>query len=66
MTMGRKLRQLADVRHVLENPRRREVSWSSGRPMVLGYTPEDAYIVVVYEQIDEQTVYPVTAYELEE
>jgi len=55
-----------DVRWVLENPLRREESWSSGRPMVYGYTPDDVYVVVIYEQVDEQTVYPVTAYEIEE
>jgi len=55
-----------DVRCVLENPLRREESWSSRRPMVYGYTPDDLYVVVVYEQVDEQTVYPVTAYEIEE
>lgn len=54
-----------DVRWVLENPARHEVSRSSGRPLAFGYTPDDIYIVVVYDQIDEQTVYPVTAYEIE-
>ncbi len=34
--------------------------------MVYGYTPDDLYVVVIYEQVDEQTVYPVTAYEIEE
>lgn len=55
-----------DVRWVLENPVRHHVSRSSGRPLVFGCTPDDVYIVVVYEQVDEQTVYPVTAYEVEE
>ncbi|MEX2559516.1 MAG: hypothetical protein WD403_06355 [Pirellulales bacterium] len=55
-----------DVRRVLENPVRRDVSRSSGRPLVFGYTSDHVPIVVVYEQIDEDTVYPVTAYEVEE
>jgi hypothetical protein len=55
-----------DVRWVLENPVRHDVSRSSGRPLVEGYTPDDVFIVVVYEKVDEQTVYPVTAYEIEE
>lgn len=55
-----------DVRWVLENPVRRDVSQSSGRPMVYGYTPADVYILVVYEKVDAQTVYPVTAYEVED
>jgi hypothetical protein len=54
-----------DVRWVLEHPVRHDVSRASGRPLVFGYTPDDVYIVVVYDQIDEQTVYPVTAYEIE-
>ena len=55
-----------DVRWVLEHPMVHEVSRSSGRPLVKGYTPDDVYIVVVYDEVDEQTVYPVTAYEIAE
>lgn len=54
-----------DVRWVLEHPMRREVSESSGRPLAFGYTQDDVPIVVAYDQIDEHTVYPVTAYETE-
>ena len=54
-----------DVRCALENPIREDVSRSSGRPLVYGYTPDDILIVVLFERIDEQTVYPVTAYEIE-
>ena len=55
-----------DVRWVLEHPVRREPSRSTGRPMVFGYTQDDVYIVVIYEQIDKHTVYPVTAYEVDQ
>ena len=55
-----------DVRWVLEHPSKRAVSLSSGRPLAYGFTPDDVYIVVVYEEVDQQTVYPVTAYEVEE
>jgi hypothetical protein len=55
-----------DIRWVLENPVAHGLSRSSGRPLVKGFTPDDVFIVVVYEQIDPQTVYPVTAYEIEE
>jgi hypothetical protein len=54
-----------DVRWVLEHPTRRDTSNSSGRPVVFGYTEDDVYIIVVYEEIDDHTVYPVTAYEPE-
>ena len=33
---------------------------------MFGYTPDGSYIVVVFEQIDEDTTYPVTAYEVPE
>lgn len=54
-----------DVEHVLENPTTRGFSNSSGLPCVFGYTPEGLFIIVVYEAIDADTVYPVTAYEVE-
>jgi len=55
-----------DVRWVFENPVGHDTSRSSGRPLVFGYTQDDVFIVVVYEQVDGHTVYPVTAYEIEE
>jgi hypothetical protein len=55
-----------DVEEVLLNPVDRDVSHSSGLPIVFGFTPDGRYILVVYEQIDEVTVYPVTAYEIED
>jgi hypothetical protein len=53
-----------DVEHVLNNYESTGVSRSSGLPCVFGYTPSDVYIIVIYEDIDEDTVYPVTAYEV--
>jgi len=55
-----------DVEHVLANPVRNGVSRSPGFPCVFGYTPEGIFINVIYEQIDSETVYPITAYEIEE
>ncbi len=55
-----------DVEWVLENYESAGVSRSSQRPCVFGYTPEDVYIVVIFDEIDEETVYPVTAYEIAE
>lgn len=55
-----------DVEEVLFNPVDRDVSRSSGLPIVFGFTPDGRYILVVYEQIDDVTVYPVTAYVVEE
>jgi uncharacterized DUF497 family protein len=55
-----------DVDHVLENYVSTGTSRSSGRPCVFGYTPDGRYIVVVYEEVDDDTVLPVTAYEVPE
>jgi len=42
------------------------VSRSTGRLMVFGHSPSGEYLAVVYEELDEDTVYPVTAYIIEE
>lgn len=55
-----------DIEEVLFHPLDRDVSRSSGLPVVFGFTPDGRYILVVYEQMDERTIYPVTAYEVEE
>jgi uncharacterized DUF497 family protein len=55
-----------DVECVLANPKSESVSRSSGQPCVFGYTPDGTYIIVVFEQIDKETINPVTAYEVPE
>jgi len=55
-----------DVEYVMCHPSKRGTSRSSGRPLVYGYTEWGAYIAVVYEEVDVDVVYPVTAFELEE
>ena len=57
---------IEDVESVLASPERQGTSRSSGQPCVLGYAPDGTYIIVVYEQIDDETIYPVTAYEVPE
>ena len=57
---------ISDVEYVVMNPERYRTSRSSGRPIVFGHTEAGDYICVVYEEIDRDTVYPVTAYLLEE
>jgi uncharacterized DUF497 family protein len=54
-----------DVEHVLAHPVKEGFSRSSGLPCVFGYTPDDVYIIVVFEEIDDDTIYPVTAYEVD-
>lgn len=55
-----------DVEEVLANPDSRDVSRSSDLPCVFGYTTDGRYIIVVFELIDEDTIYPLTAYEVPE
>jgi hypothetical protein len=52
----------AEVREVLLAPASRGVSQSSGAPTVFGWTSTGRYIMVVYEQVEADVVYPVTAY----
>jgi hypothetical protein len=55
-----------EVEYVLENYESAGISRSSGSPCVFGRTPDGRFIVVVYEEADDDTVIPVTAYEVPE
>lgn len=55
-----------DVDYVLENFHSSSSSRTSGRPCVFGYAPDGRHIVVIYEEVDQDTVIPVTAYEVPE
>jgi uncharacterized DUF497 family protein len=55
-----------EVERVLRNPTEHSTSRSSGCPMVFGYTPSGEYIAVVYEELDEDTVYPLTAFPIKD
>ena len=55
-----------DVEDVLTNPTSEGTSATTGRPCVWGYTLEGVYIIVVYEEIDQDAVRVVTAYEVPE
>jgi uncharacterized DUF497 family protein len=54
-----------EFEEVVSDPDETDVSRSTGRPMALGETSSGKYIACIYEMLDETTVYPVTAYELE-
>ncbi len=54
-----------EVEEVLDDPHGADRSRSSGRPIVFGETSTGRWIAVVYEEIDRDTVYPVTAYEID-
>ena len=48
------------------DPEETGTSRSSDRPIAFGYAPDGRYICVVYEQIDEHTLFPVTAFVIED
>jgi uncharacterized DUF497 family protein len=53
-----------EVEEVFQSATDADVSRSSGRPVVFGDTRAGRHLMVVYEEIDADTVYPVTAYEV--
>jgi uncharacterized DUF497 family protein len=57
---------IEDVEEVLTNPTSEGRIASTGRPCVWGYTLEGLYILVVYDQLDEDTIRVRTAYEVAE
>jgi len=55
-----------EIEYVLRTPIDAGTSRSSGRPFVIGYTPDARRIMVVYEHVDRITVYPITAFLVED
>ncbi|MGA2618550.1 MAG: hypothetical protein ABSF26_13135 [Thermoguttaceae bacterium] len=55
-----------DVEYVLENPTKEGISSRTGRLCCFGYTPGGDFIIAVYEQVNAETIYPLTAYEVPE
>ena len=53
-----------EVEEVLQHASDADVSRSSGRPVVFGDTNAGRHLMVVYETVDRDTVYPITAYEV--
>ena len=55
-----------EVEEVVASPSsRRGVSRSSGRPAIFGDTRAGRHLIVIYDLIDEDTIYPVTAYDVD-
>ena len=57
---------LEEVEHVLRNPEKLQGEPQQRAPLLFGHTPAGEYIAVVYEELDEDTVYPVTAFPIED
>ncbi len=53
-----------EIEDVFRNPSDADSSRSSTRPVLFGDTRAGRHVMVVYERIDADTVYPVTAYEV--
>lgn len=55
-----------EVEEVVRNPSSRSgVSRTSGRPAIFGDTGAGRHLIAVYEEIDDDTIYPVTAYDVD-
>jgi uncharacterized DUF497 family protein len=57
---------IEDVEEVLANPASEGTSRSTGCPCAWEYTLEGLYIIVVYDQIDDDTIRVRAAYEVAE
>ncbi len=51
-----------EVEEVFEHATDADISRSSGRPVVFGDTAAGRHLMVVFEIVDADTIYPVTAY----
>jgi uncharacterized DUF497 family protein len=53
-----------EIEQVFQNATDADISRSSDRPVVFGDTSTGRHLMVVYDKIDADTVYPVTAYDV--
>ena len=56
--------EASEVEDVLRRPECVDISRSTGRRIAIGETSTGRTILVVFEEIDESAVYPITAYEV--
>jgi len=54
-----------EIEDVLCGVHELDTSRTSGRPIAFGFSSTGAYVCVVFEWVDDETVYPITAYPLE-
>jgi len=57
---------IGEVEVVLNDRASADNSDLSGLRCVFGFTPAGEYIIVVFESIDEDSIYPITAYHVPE
>jgi uncharacterized DUF497 family protein len=58
--------KMEEVEEVFQNATDEDFSRSSARPVLFGDTSSGRHLMVVYEEIDDDTVYPVTAHDVPE
>jgi uncharacterized DUF497 family protein len=54
-----------EAEYVIHHPIGYDVSETSERPILFGYTKAGRKLAVVYEMVDAITVYPITAFDVE-
>ncbi|MFN6104631.1 MAG: hypothetical protein ACK5EA_09290 [Planctomycetaceae bacterium] len=55
-----------EIEQVFENVDGVDMSRTSGRPVVFGHTQTGRYLMVVFEIVDPNMAYPITAYDVPE
>ena len=53
-----------EFEEVLQNPTDTDTSRSTGKSVAFGDTVAGRHLIIVYEAIDTETVYPITAYDV--
>lgn len=53
-----------EVEEVISHPDRTGISRTTGRPIAIGETSTGRTLLCVYEEIDDSTIQPITAYEI--
>jgi uncharacterized DUF497 family protein len=56
----------AEFEEIVGDPDFVDVSRTTGRPIAFGMTSTGRYLACVYEFLDEQTIYAITAYDAED
>ena len=56
---------IEEFEEIVSHPDVEDISRRTGRPMAFGMTSSGKYIACVFEFLDDTTVYPVTAYEVD-
>jgi hypothetical protein len=55
-----------DFEAIVSSPEGEDVSRSTGNPLAFGHASDGRYLCCVFKRLDEDTIEPVTAYEVGE